>query len=606
MSKKIIIGDAGGKKVGFDRDLLLATRLLIQADSGGGKSWLIRALLEQIFGEVQTIVLDPEGEFATLREKFPFVLVGRGGETPADVRSAGLVATRLLELRASAVCDLYELKSHLRHAWVRAFIDALIEAPKEIRTPCIVVVDEAHMFCPEKGKGESEAYGSMVDLCTRGRKRGLCAVFATQRLGMLSKDASSQLQNRLIGPTFEDINRKRAAEVLGIPKSEERDFFHEIQLLEPGYFFALGRAISRERILVHVREVETTHPKAFEKHTAPLPPAPDKIKALLPKLADLPKEAEERARTEQDFRREIRELQQKLKAAEKSAPDVRLGPSHAGSMIANLRAALGEAMKIIAKIKALGFEGSNVDQARVTAAIEKASAEISRLAAKAIESRQRQFDQLKKEAERVLSKLQQLIGSENVEVAIDVRRQEPIALVPAAAPRRGVADVALHGVTPAQSKILRAAAEFHAIGIADVSKKWLAARSGASHKSSSYGNNLGALRSGGLIDYRNGNVFLTADGIALAGPQNSPLTAAEMAASCKALLTPAQQKIFDVLYQSHPVGVARETLAGMAGASPASSSFGNNLGAMRSAGMIDYGPDKTIQMQKWIFLEGAA
>ena len=54
---------------------LIATRMLINANSGGGKSWLLRLIAEQAFGHVQVIILDPEGEFASLREKFDFLLV---------------------------------------------------------------------------------------------------------------------------------------------------------------------------------------------------------------------------------------------------------------------------------------------------------------------------------------------------------------------------------------------------------------------------------------------------------------------------------------------------------------------------------------------------
>src|SRR5947209_2102103 len=92
-----------GGHVELDVAILLKTRLLIQANSGGGKSWLIRRLAEQLFGVAPVIIIDPEGEFSTLREKFGFVLVGKGGETPADPRSAKLVAHKLLELQASAV-----------------------------------------------------------------------------------------------------------------------------------------------------------------------------------------------------------------------------------------------------------------------------------------------------------------------------------------------------------------------------------------------------------------------------------------------------------------------------------------------------------------------
>src|SRR5882672_2011504 len=138
---KILLGKHGNKPAYLDVDSLLRTRLLVQGNSGRGKSWLLRRIAEELFGKVQVIIIDPEGEFATLREKFPFVLVGKGGETPADPRSAALVARRLLELRASAVCDLYEVKPYVRHAWVKAFIEGLLEVPKETRTPCVVLVD---------------------------------------------------------------------------------------------------------------------------------------------------------------------------------------------------------------------------------------------------------------------------------------------------------------------------------------------------------------------------------------------------------------------------------------------------------------------------------
>src|SRR5579864_2595131 len=96
---KIVIGDSEGKHLRLDIDLLIPSRLLIQANSGGGKSWLLRRIAEQLHGHVQTIIIDPEGEFFTLREKFGYVLVGEGGETPADVRSAEMLATRFLELK---------------------------------------------------------------------------------------------------------------------------------------------------------------------------------------------------------------------------------------------------------------------------------------------------------------------------------------------------------------------------------------------------------------------------------------------------------------------------------------------------------------------------
>ena len=86
----------------IDLEKLIDNRLLVQANSGGGKSWLLRWLLEQSHGKVQQIVIDLEGEFSTLRENFDYILAGKDGDTPADPRSAGLLARKLLELNVSA------------------------------------------------------------------------------------------------------------------------------------------------------------------------------------------------------------------------------------------------------------------------------------------------------------------------------------------------------------------------------------------------------------------------------------------------------------------------------------------------------------------------
>lgn len=323
---KIVVGKSGGRNVELDLDILLRTRLLIQANSGGGKSFLLRRLAEQFFGKIPVIIIDPEGEFATLREKFGYVLVGKGGETPADPRSAGLLAQKLLELRASAVCDLYEMKASERHRWVRLFLESLIDAPKKLWHPTLVIVDESHAYCPEKGAGESEASDAIIALATRGRKRGFTPIFATQRLGKLRKDAAAELLNVLIGQTFVDIDRKRAADCLGVTGQDVKEFFNQIKVLKPGQFYALGRAIALERTLFSVGTIQTTHPEpGSSRHSAEPPPPPEKVKALLPKLADLPKAAEEQAKTVAELKQEIRLLKGQIRTQPAiTAPPVRI------------------------------------------------------------------------------------------------------------------------------------------------------------------------------------------------------------------------------------------------------------------------------------------
>jgi len=199
---------ATGERFTADLDLLLSSNLLVQANSGGGKSWLLRRAIEQVFGRVPQLIIDPEGEFSTLRGKFDVVLVGKEGDTPADVRSAQLLAHKLLELGVSAVVDLFEVSPLVRPLWVSTFLQALVDAPKRLWRELLVYVDEAHVLAPEPGHGalDSEAHrrcrGSLIELASRGRKRGYGLVAATQRLGKLSKDFAAELKNVLVGQTF--------------------------------------------------------------------------------------------------------------------------------------------------------------------------------------------------------------------------------------------------------------------------------------------------------------------------------------------------------------------------------------------------------------------
>ena len=73
-------GQPGGLNV--DLDKLLTGRLAVQGNSGSGKSWLLRTLLEGTHGAVQHLVVDPEGEYRTLREVFDdyVILAGEGGD----------------------------------------------------------------------------------------------------------------------------------------------------------------------------------------------------------------------------------------------------------------------------------------------------------------------------------------------------------------------------------------------------------------------------------------------------------------------------------------------------------------------------------------------
>lgn len=595
MGQRVKLGDdPHGKGISLDLDAVLRTRLLIQANSGGGKSWLLRRLAEQLFGKLPVLLIDPEGEFATLRERYGYVLVGKGGETPADVRSAALVAHRLLELRASAVCDLFEMKPPDRHEWVRRFLEALIDAPKKLWQPLVVIVDEAHLFAPERGAGESVASSAMVDLAGRGRKRGFAAIMATQRLGKLRKDVAAELLNVLIGHTFIDIDRERAADALGVPKGKVRDdFYDQIKLLGEGQFFGLGRAIALERVLVKVGPVTTTHPEpGSTKHAAAPPPAPDKVRALLPKLADLPAEAEQRERTTDELRRENAALKRELAAEKRKAPA--------------MSAAIVATTKTI-EVPALTAK----DRAAIEKAagrFETAAAHLHAVAERTTEAAggtlQRAFEQLssvRDDARRYA------VGA--AEQAGELRKLLTAKIAPA--PRGPVlpAGPRTPSPTPAQrmastarpasaavsttregpgERILRSLAWWRASGNTKPSRAQVAFMARYT-VNGHFNNEVGGLRADGLIEYPEGNrIALTEAGIATAPTvDDAPITRDEMIARVRAVLrTEPRIRIFDALVAGGG-RLPREDLA--AGARyTVNGHFNNEVGALKSIEVVTY------------------
>jgi hypothetical protein len=268
----------------IDLPTLIETRAIIQANSGGGKSWAIRRILEQSHGKVQQIVIDVEGSFRSLRERFDYLLLGAETDEvdyPITPENVALLATTLLEARTPVIIDLYDYRPAVRQQIVRRFLDALINAPKALWHDCLVVLDEAHVFCPEQKAAEAKE--AVEALCSRGRARGFCAILATQRISKLDKDAVAECNNKLIGRTSLDVDLKRSNAELEL-KAGSRD----LTTLAPGEFYVFGPAISPTVQKLTIGPVMTTHPKAGSRRLLTSPPPPESLRAVLDMLSSLP------------------------------------------------------------------------------------------------------------------------------------------------------------------------------------------------------------------------------------------------------------------------------------------------------------------------------
>ena len=261
---------AQGAPAKLDIEELLATRLLVQGNSGSGKSHLLRRLLEQSAEWVQQVIIDPEGDFVTLADKYGHVVID-GERSEAELIG---IASRIRQHRVSCVLSLEGLDIENQMRAAAQFLNGLFDADREFWFPVLVVVDEAQMFAPAIGGDVADdvrkmSLGAMTNLMCRGRKRGLAGVIATQRLAKLAKNVAAEASNFLMGRTFLDIDMARAADLLGMDR-RQAEMFRD---LPRGSFVALGPALSRRPLPVTIGPVETS-----ARSTSPkLMPLPDQL-----------------------------------------------------------------------------------------------------------------------------------------------------------------------------------------------------------------------------------------------------------------------------------------------------------------------------------------
>lgn len=575
---QLTLGESPSGNVEFDLHLLLRTRLLLAASSGAGKSETIRKLCELCAGHVQIIVIDPEGEFAGMRTTLPFVLAGSGGEAAATVKTAPLLARRLLELNASAVCDIYELPPAQRHEFVRDFLVAMIDAPKNLWHPVLVIVDESHIYAPEKGESPSVAGDAMADMASRGRKRGYCIVLATQRVSKLNNNVAALCENILVGRTTQ-IDQSRAAKMLNIAgNSNVAEFSKAIGRVKDGQFFAWGRAFGLEEPTLFQVSRPAGAMSSAKALLAP-PPAPAAIRDMLPKLADLPQEAERKAKSEDDLRNELKSAHKRIKELESSAPATPTVDEETVKMLKEKLATLSDSVDALQRV-------AEEQEARDERVREMLRELVTIMAPAGISTAHATASKARGEAKRIVN-----------EIPAQVMPRKPcLATVP---PSDG------EPLSGPEQRILNALAWMESIGVDEPEQPAVAFLAGYTYGSGGYNNPRGRLRQRGLIEYIPGDhLKLSAAGKKSAEyPDIEPTNEALHSAILGKLPGP-EGRILSVLLKHYPKSMDSTKLAEASGYTPGSGGFNNPRGRLKTLGLVEYPSPGMVIAKDLLFPEG--
>ena len=241
---EIVIGKDGDRDVAVDAQELVTGRTCIIAQSGAGKSWSIAVICEQLLqARVGFCLIDTEGEYSSLRDRFHLLWIGSGDDCDIDIERANL-----RELMHNAICSrtavIFDVSETDMREKVTLLADLLYDLESGLKKPFLLIVEEADKFIPQSG----ESIKKIEEISRRGRKRGLGMLVATQRPSLVTKNVLSQCNNQIIGK----LSIENDLKAVGLFFSS-RKAVAELAELEPGEFFVMG-SLSREKVKMRFRD----------------------------------------------------------------------------------------------------------------------------------------------------------------------------------------------------------------------------------------------------------------------------------------------------------------------------------------------------------------
>jgi hypothetical protein len=570
---------------------LLDTSKTIVGLSGSGKTVTAKDEVRQLLDQRRHVaIVDPTGVWWGMRAspdgaepgfELP-IFGGEHGDVPIAPGAGAEVARVIVEQRVSAIVDLSSIDNS--RDWRRFMADFVAELRKKPKGNFHLVLDEADEFAAERPVDDVgfALRENLVWVAKRGRVQGFVPTFITQRTAEIAKAVISQAQtiiaHQLIAPSDQkaiddylkghgsaDVRREVMSSLAELGVGERWIYSPRLKLLERGITpapttYDSSRTPEAGEQLIEPRTLAQLDVSAIAAALAPAEPA-----------GKIPADAEAAYHAGGDVGTMLRERDERIAALEadnvglRAALDLMRGIEVECDRYQDGLGALEQLLDAVRdgrsfKIEIFPDGGEERGGDHVDRSAERAGPYSAPSASAPGDS---------------------AAASGASETAPKARGQATDAL--AASPTGGAADLA-----PRHQRILGAidwaAAYLKREAVPREIVAWIAETSATS---GSYRNDLGALRSAGLIDYPTAGMLVLTDAGAEATPAlTRPRTRKDLWAAIGPKLQPRHRAMIDALWNALPR--SREALAAQLGISPTSGSFRNDLGHLRTLGLIDY------------------
>jgi hypothetical protein len=561
---------------------------------GSGKTNTATAYVEELLDAgQQVVIIDPTDAWWGLKSSADglkpgyqvVVLGGKHQDLPLASTDGKLIADFIVEQGVSVICSLRGFES--KNQEMKFVTDLLrrlyfLKGQQDAPTPIALVIDEASRLVPQRVMGEDAAcVGAVQQIVRQGRSSGFGVVLIDQRAATVNKDVLAQLEMLVVHRTTGPQDRKALKEWIEAhdTANREKEFLASMASLAQGeaWFWSPGWLDLFKKVQVRQRRTfdSSRTPRAGEVVVTPKKIADVDLATLKAKLgATIEKARQDDPRA---LRAEIAALKKELAAAAKSGRVV---------------------------------EKPVVDQR----AIDRAVAAAVTPYRSAIGATERQLFGLVKAVKDLPDRLEAVAaalvvnGNGNGHSANDV--------VPVAVAKRAPISVSRPKIEAARSgesgkiggtaqRMLNTLRFLETVGTSPASRQAIAGLMSVSWDTGSFRNNISELRTAGFIlDAAGGALALTDAGRAQASDEGLPTTLAELHATWRSKLGGTTAKMFDILIDSYPESVERQTIGEMIGIGHDTGSFRNNLSEMRSPGLLVDTSRTAVRASDALFPEG--
>lgn len=211
---------------------------------------------------------DPAGGFPIT------ILGGDHADLPLEAGAGTEIADLVVDERVPLVLDLSGFRKGEARRFVRDFAERLYHRN---RAPIHLVIDEADAFAPQRAPKGDEAVllGAIEDLVRRGRQRGIGVTLVTQRAAVINKNVLTQVevlivlrttspQDRAAIDAWVEVQADGADEYIDVADTLPSLGIGDAWIWSPGWLDVLKR--------VHVRELTTFDSSATPKAGATITP----------------------------------------------------------------------------------------------------------------------------------------------------------------------------------------------------------------------------------------------------------------------------------------------------------------------------------------------